>query len=75
MTEEQGKDVTLTEDKSSATKEVTLTQTKQHWTGDNGKDVAGNDISATVATKEKPKGTKVTVTVNANGSVEIKDKA
>lgn len=65
----------MTDDKSSASKEVTLTQTKQHWTGDNGKDVAGIDISTTVAAKEKPKGTKVTVTVGADGSVVIKDKA
>ncbi len=75
LTEEQGKGVNLTTDKSSASKEVTLTQTKKGWTGENGKDVAGKDITTTVATSDSPKGKKVTVTVTSGGEITITDKA
>ena len=57
----------------NASKEVTLTQTKKGWIGDNGKDVAGKDIQSSTAKSDSPKGTKVLITVSASGEVTIAD--
>ena len=58
----------------TATEEVTLTQQKKGWIGDNGKDVAGVDITDTVAKADAPNGTKVTITVDKDGKATIADK-
>lgn len=65
----------LESDNATVSKTVKLTQTKQGWEGDNGKDVAGNDITGTVANKTSPKGTEVEITVKSDGTVTIADKA
>ena len=63
----------LNSDVATVTKNVTLTQTKKGWECDNGKDVAGKDITSTVAKADSPKGTKVDVTVTSSGTVTIAD--
>ena len=75
LTEEETGGAKLDSTKTSASKEVTLTQTKKNWTGENGKDVAGVDITGTVAKSDSPKGTIVVVTVNDAGAPTIADKA
>ncbi len=59
----------LESDTATITKTVKLTQTKQGWEGDNGKDVAGIDITGTVAKKTSPKGTTVNITVKSDGTI------
>ena len=59
--------------KEEATETITLTQQKQGWIGDNGKDVAGVDITTKVATKAAPNGTTVKITVDKDGKVTIAD--
>ena len=68
-------DVTIDSATGTASAEVILTQSKKGWTGDNGKDVAGKDITTTTATSESPKGTTVTISVTKDGEVTIADKA
>lgn len=65
----------LESDNATVTKTVKLTQTKQGWEGENGKDVAGIDITGTVANKTSPKGTEVEIIVKSDGTVTIADKA
>ena len=74
LTETKSDTVTLSSDNSEATAEVTLTQTKKGWEGDNGKDVAGVNIQDKVAKASNPKGTTVTISVKADGTVTIADK-
>ena len=55
----------------TAKRDVKLTQQVANWTDNNGKDVAGLDISAKTATKV---GATVEVTVDSTGKVTIEDK-
>lgn len=75
LTNEASGDVTLSDDGKTASEEVTLTQAKKGWTGDNGKEVAGIDITSATAKADSPKGTTVVVTVKDDGTVTIADKA
>ena len=61
----------LESDTATITKTVKLTQTKQGWEGDNGKDVAGIDITGTVAKKTSPKGNTVKITVKSDGTIPV----
>ena len=55
----------------TAKRDVKLTQQVVGWTGSNGKDVAGKDITADTA---KTVGATVEVSVGSDGAVSIKDK-
>ena len=55
----------------TAKRDVKLTQQVVGWTGSNGKDVAGKDITADTA---KTVGATVEVSVDSDGTVSIKDK-
>lgn len=55
----------------TAKRDVKLTQQVVGWTGSNGKDVAGKDITADTA---KTVGATVEVSVGSDGTVSIKDK-
>ena len=65
--------VEVLDSETDVTKTAKLVQTVTGWTGNNGKDVAGIDITGTVAKASNPKGTTVNVTVKTDGTVTIAD--
>lgn len=74
LTQDDTGKATYDKDKKEATETIQLTQQKQGWIGDNGKDVAGVNITEKVATKAAPNGTDVTITVDKDGNATIADK-
>ena len=64
-----GKVTTITVDKV-----IIKSESANNWSGDNGKDVAGVNITDTVAKADAPNGTKVTITVDKDGKATIVDK-